>query len=160
MNWIKQIVSFALPFTVLIIVPINIEKDWSFSGGWNFFMGLMLLTGGLIMIGLTVSSFIRIGKGTLAPWSPTKKLVVQGLYRYVRNPMILGVLLVLLGESACTWSAALLQWAVLFFVINTAYFILFEEPGLEARFGTEYLDYKNHVSRWIPRLTPYNPDKK
>src|SRR5579859_5987952 len=118
MNWVRQIVSFILPVTVLIIVPMNIEKDWSFSPGWIFFAGLMSITTGLIMMGFTISSFIRIGKGTLAPWSPTKKLVVTGLYQYVRNPMILGVLLVLLGESACFWSVALLKWATLFFAIN------------------------------------------
>ncbi|HLZ16753.1 MAG TPA: isoprenylcysteine carboxylmethyltransferase family protein [Cyclobacteriaceae bacterium] len=160
MNWIKQIISLILPLPVWVIIPVNIENNRSVVPGWNFFAGLMLIATGLTMMGLTISSFIRIGRGTLAPWSPTKKLVVKGLYRYVRNPMILGVLLVLLGESACIWSVALLQWAGLFFVINTAYFIAYEEPGLEARFGTEYLDYKNRVSRWIPRLTPYNPGKK
>jgi protein-S-isoprenylcysteine O-methyltransferase Ste14 len=158
MNLLKQIISFILPITVLIIVPINIETDWSITFGWNLILGLILIIIGLIIMGLTISSFIRIGKGTLAPWSPTKKLVVIGLYRYVRNPMILGVFTVLLGETIGLWSVALLQWSIAFFAINTIYFILYEEPGLEKRFGEDYLNYKKHVSRWIPRLQPF--DKK
>jgi protein-S-isoprenylcysteine O-methyltransferase Ste14 len=158
MNLLKQIISFILPITVLIIVPINIETDWSITFGWNLILGLILIIIGLIIMGLTISSFIRIGKGTLAPWSPTKKLVVVGLYRYVRNPMILGVFTVLLGETIGLWSVALLQWSIAFFAINTIYFILYEEPGLEKRFGEDYLNYKKHVSRWIPRLQPF--DKK
>jgi len=160
MNLLKQITSFILPVTVLIIVPINIESNWSILFGWNSIFGLILIIAGLMIMGLTISSFIRIGKGTLAPWSPTKKLVVVGLYRYVRNPMILGVFTVLLGETTCIWSIALLQWSAAFFVINTIYFILYEEPGLEKRFGEDYLNYKKHVPRWVPRLTPFGSDKK
>src|SRR3954463_2753245 len=110
MNLLKQITSFILPVTVLIIVPINIESNWSVVLSWNLILGSILIVAGLMIMGLTISSFIRIGKGTLAPWSPTKKLVVVGLYRYVRNPMILGVFTVLLGETTCIWSLALLQW--------------------------------------------------
>jgi len=160
MNLLKQITSFILPITVLIIVPIYIESDWSIPFGWNLILGLILIIAGLVIMVLTISSFIRIGKGTLAPWAPTKKMVVVGLYQYVRNPMILGVFTVLLGETISIWSAALLIWSVTFFVINTIYFILSEEPGLEMRFGDDYLNYKKHVSRWIPRVTPFNSDKK
>jgi len=160
MNLLKQIISFILPVTALIIVPINIESNWSILFGWNLILGSILIIAGLMTMGLTISSFILIGKGTLAPWSPTKKLVEVGLYRYVRNPMILGVFTVLLGETMSIWSVALLQWSAAFFVINTIYFILYEEPGLEKRFGEEYLNYKNHVSRWMPRLTPFDSDKK
>ena len=144
---------------VLIIVPINIESNWSILFGWNLILGLALIIAGLIIMVLTISSFIRIGKGTLAPWSPAKKLVVVGLYRYVRNPMILGVFTVLLGETTCIWSVVLFQWSAAFFVINTIYFILYEEPGLEKRFGEDYLNYKKHVPRWMPRLTPFDLDK-
>jgi protein-S-isoprenylcysteine O-methyltransferase Ste14 len=109
----------------------------------------------MVMI-VTISSFIMVGRGTLAPWSPTKKLVIKGLYRYVRNPMILGVLTVLLGESATLWSKNILIWAGCFFIINTVYFIIYEEPDLENKFGEDYRQYKKHVSRWLPRLTPFD----
>jgi protein-S-isoprenylcysteine O-methyltransferase Ste14 len=160
MNVIRQIISLILPITVLIIIPIRIESNWTIILSWNLILGLIMMLTGLVIMAVTISSFIRVGKGTLAPWSPTKKLVITGLYRYVRNPMILGVLTVLLGEATCIWSVVLLQWAAAFFVINMIYFIIYEEPVLENRFGEEYLNYKKHVSRWIPSLTPFDPDKK
>src|SRR6266536_2709701 len=97
-NLLKQIVSFILPVTVLVVVPLWIEKNRIVYLGFNLFFGLILILAGLTVMVLTISSFIRIGEGTLAPWSPTKRFVITGLYRYVRNPMILGVLTVLLGE--------------------------------------------------------------
>jgi len=155
MNLIRQIISFILPVTVLIIIPLTIESNRIIRFGWNLILGAILMLAGLTTMGLTISSFIRIGKGTLAPWSPTKKIVIVGLYRYVRNPMILGVLIVLVGETTCIWSIALLTWTLIFFITNTIYFITYEEPGLEERFGCEYLNYKKHVPRWVPRFTPF-----
>jgi protein-S-isoprenylcysteine O-methyltransferase Ste14 len=154
-NILKQIFSFILPITVLVIVPVWIEKDWTVSINFFLFAGSTLGLIGLIIMIICISSFIRIGRGTLAPWSPTKKLVVSGLYRYVRNPMILGVWIVLLGEALALKSQNILIWAVSFFIINTIYFIVYEEPDLEDRFGNEYRDYKKHVFRWLPRLRPY-----
>jgi len=159
-NLVKQLVSFILPITVVVVVPLWIEGDRVIHRGLHLLFGLPLITAGLTIMALTISSFIRMGKGTLAPWSPTKKLVIRGLYRYVRNPMILGVFTVLLGEALSLWSKNILIWAVCFFFINTIYFITSEEPGLEQRFGDEYREYKKHVSRWMPRITPYSPDQK
>ena len=160
MNLVKQIISFILPVTALIIIPMSIERNWVIIMGWHLIPGLLLVVVGMTMIWVTISSFIRIGKGTLAPWSPTKKLVVVGLYRYVRNPMILGVLITLLGEATCVWSAPLLRWGGLFFIINMIYFVLYEEPVLENRFGEDYRQYKEHVPRWIPRFTPFKSSAK
>lgn len=160
MTIFKNILSLVLPITVLIIIPINIESRWVWALSWKLISGILLMVAGLAIMYQTISSFIRIGKGTLAPWSPTKKLVIVGMYRHVRNPMILGVLIVLLGEALAQGSMALLKWAATFFVINTIYFIVSEEPGLEKRFGEEYLNYKKQVSRWLPRLTPYHPTEK
>lgn len=160
MTILKNIFSLILPVTVLILVPMSIEKNWTIRYDLNFYLGLIPMIAGLSVMAITISSFIRIGKGTLAPWSPTKKLVIVGPYRYVRNPMIIGVLTVLLGEALIVWSMPILKWAGLFFLINTIYFILSEEPGLEDRFGDDYRQYKKNVSRWIPRITPFDPDKK
>lgn len=115
---------------------------------------------GLYIMTRTISAFIRIGKGTLAPWSPAKKLITNGMYRHIRNPMIMGVLIVLTGESLAIVSLKILSWAVIFFVLNTVYFLIFEEPGLEKRFGEEYRDYKRNVPRWIPRLKLYQSDSE
>jgi protein-S-isoprenylcysteine O-methyltransferase Ste14 len=152
---IKNILSLVLPFTVLVLVPRWIEKNWTIPSYANLIVGSALGLIGLSVMAITISSFIRIGKGTLAPWSPTQRLVVAGLYRYVRNPMIMGVATVLLGEAIVFWSLPIIEWAGIFILINTTYFILSEEPGLEKRFGQDYIEYKKHVGRWIPRLTPY-----
>ena len=157
-NIINQIISFILPITVLIIIPLNIEDDLSIKSIPNLTGGLVLMCLGIFVMFLTISAFIRIGKGTLAPWSPTKKLVITEMYAYVRNPMILGVLIVLTGESIAISSFKIFHWDLLFFILNNVYFGLFEEPGLAKRFGDEYSVYKKHVHRWIPRLKPYKPE--
>ena len=80
-----------------------------------------------------------------------------GPYRHVRNPMISGVLFILLAEALFFGSLPILAWFTVFLVVNSTYIPLVEEPGLEKRFGEEYIRYKQHVPRWIPRLTPYSP---
>jgi len=122
--------------------------------------GLFIISIGLYVIIVTISTFIRIGKGTLAPWSPTKKLITGGIYGHVRNPMILGVLTVLIGEAIAILSINIFLWALIFFIINNIFFVLYEEPNLEKKFGNEYLEYKRNVPRWIPRFksSNTNPD--
>ena len=104
----------------------------------------------------TVAMFLTIGKGTPAPWDPPKKLVVRGVYRYLRNPMISGVILFLLGEALLFRSWSIAGWAVLFALGNMIYMPLVEEPGLEKRFGADYRVYKENVPRWLPRRKPWN----
>lgn len=99
--------------------------------------------------------FLNVGKGTLAPWDPTQELVASGPYAYVRNPMITGVVLILLAESLIFYSSALCIWAIVFACVNIIYFILSEEPGLRKRFGKEYEEYCKNVPRIVPRLTPW-----
>ena len=157
---IKNIISFILPVTALIIVPLYIEPDISTKQVSALVTGLFIMCIGLYVMTLTISSFIRIGKGTLAPWSPTRKLVISGMYGHVRNPMISGVLIVLIGESIAILSLNIFIWAVIFFIINNIYFIIYEEPNLEKRFGDEFKEYKKNVPRWIPRLKPFVPDSE
>ena len=161
---ISQVKSFILPFTVLLIIPAAILWATGFKVGWGLGLpwdAVILLAGGLLMgtgmyfLSITIWLFINIGRGTLAPWSPTRKLVVIGPYRHVRNPMISGVLMTLLGESIVFGSLGILICFLLFFIINHIYFIYSEEPGLTKRFGDEYLTYKRNVPRWIPRLRPW-----
>ena len=161
---ISQVKSFILPFTVLLIIPAAILWATGFKVGWGLGLpwdAVILLAGGLLMgtgmyfLSITIWLFINIGRGTLAPWSPTRKLVVIGPYRHVRNPMISGVLMTLLGESIVFGSLGILICFLLFFIINHIYFIYSEEPGLTKRFGDEYLTNKRNVPRWIPRLKPW-----
>jgi protein-S-isoprenylcysteine O-methyltransferase Ste14 len=109
---------------------------------------------------MTVSLFMTEGQGTPAPWSPPKQFVVQGPYAFVRNPMILSVLSILIGEALFFGSIAILIWCFVFWMVNTVYFFYFEEPGLVKRFGREYEEYRKHVHRWIPRLRPWTPLSK
>jgi protein-S-isoprenylcysteine O-methyltransferase Ste14 len=145
---------------VLILVPRWIEKDWLIKNNFQLVAGGLIILIGLTIMMVCIAAFIRIGKGTLAPWSPPKNFIVTGLYRYVRNPMILGVLTALLGEAIVFGSFPILQWAGWFFVINTTYFFILEEPQLEERFGDDYRHYKKYVNRWIPRFTPYRSNEK
>ena len=156
--------SFILPFTVLLIIPAVILWATGFRIGWGLGLpwdavivlaGALLMGSGLYYLSITIWLFISIGRGTLAPWSPTSKLVVIGPYRHVRNPMISGVLMTLLGESIVFGSLGIFICFLLFFIINHIYFIYSEEPGLARRFGNEYLSYKRNVPRWIPRLRPW-----
>jgi len=115
-------------------------------------VGTMLLAGGAVLVAHCIRLFIRLGRGTLAPWDPTRELVSVGAYRYSRNPMKGGLFLVLAGEAVLTGSSALAVWAVSFALVNVLYIRLHEEPGLYARFGAPYRDYCARVPRWWPTL--------
>jgi protein-S-isoprenylcysteine O-methyltransferase Ste14 len=118
-------------------------------------IGLIISVIGLILLIGTIRLFILIGNGTIMPWDPTRKLIIVSLYRHVRNPMILSLIIVQVGEAILFASYGIALLAGLNFVINTVYFIFSEEPGLEKRFGKEYAEYKKNVPRWIPRLKPW-----
>jgi protein-S-isoprenylcysteine O-methyltransferase Ste14 len=118
--------------------------------------GVLCVCLGFLLMVATIRLFMTVGKGTLAPWEPTQRLVVRGVYRHVRNPMISGVLFILLGEVLITASLPLFCWLAFAGVINAIYIPLSEEHGLVKRFGDEYLTYKRNVPKWVPRLTPWD----
>ena len=122
--------------------------------GVSVFGGVLICLGLVLMVA-TIRLFVTVGKGTLAPWNPTQRLVVQGIYRHVRNPMISGVSFILLGEALLAASLPLLCWFMFALIVNAVYIPLIEEPGLVKRFGDQYLAYKRNVPRWIPRLTAW-----
>jgi protein-S-isoprenylcysteine O-methyltransferase Ste14 len=141
-----------LPGTVAGLIPALLVLPGADLAPWPLALpGAALLALGLGMIAWTVTLFARIGRGTLAPWDETSHLVVSGPYRHVRNPMISGVLAVLLGEAALFGSWAVLGWFGFVFALNAVYFPLVEEPGLRDRFGAEYDEYAARTPRWIPR---------
>jgi protein-S-isoprenylcysteine O-methyltransferase Ste14 len=100
--------------------------------------------------------FATVGHGTLAPWNPPQRLVVRGIYRHVRNPMMLGVCSILFGEALFTASLPLLCWFTFFVIVVMIVIPLVEEPGLVRRFGEDYVVYRQNVPRWIPRRTPWD----
>ncbi len=158
--WRHLLSVLLLPFGVVIVVPVWIliprttletlpprtlvELLAQGAGG-------LLVIGGVVLFSWCVTLFARIGRGTLAPWDPTKELVTTGPYRYVRNPMISGVAAILLGEALVFRSVPLAGWFLIFVMVNHLYFLISEEPGLERRFGASYDDYRQRVPRWIPR---------
>jgi protein-S-isoprenylcysteine O-methyltransferase Ste14 len=153
------IVTVAVPAAILIVGD-GPQIGWGLDGAAAVppvLAGLTLIAAGLVLWVWTVRLLARIGKGTLAPWDPTRRLVVAGPYRYVRNPMISAVLCVLLGEAVMFGSPALLIWFAAFFAINWVGFLVYEEPGLVRRFGGEYREFRRNVPRWLPRRTPWTP---
>ncbi|MFQ5512991.1 MAG: methyltransferase family protein [Myxococcota bacterium] len=155
----------ALPVTVTLVVPLWLahsqEVSWSSFGGVG---GLartagagVLLSLGLALFAASLHGFATRGEGTLAPWDPPLRLVVDGPYRFVRNPMISGVCFVLLGEAVLLGSWVHGLWAVFFILLNAIYIPLVEEPQLERRFGEAYREYRGHVPRLVPRLRPWSP---
>lgn len=95
--------------------------------------------------------FAFAGRGTPAPFDPPKILVARGLYRFVRNPMYVSILMVLLGESLLLKSLLLLRYAAIWLVIVHVFVLLYEEPTLRRKFGASYEQYCKDVGRWIPR---------
>lgn len=153
-----------LPGMVTIIIPAIIYRNGLATFADSLpavlvllvrLLGVILFAPGLFLIFKTASLFATQGRGTLAPWDPPQKLVVQGIYRHVRNPMISGVCTILLGEALLLTSLSLLIWCVVVVLINAVYIPLVEEPGLGQRFGDDYLNYKRNVPRWLPRLRPW-----
>ena len=122
--------------------------------------GVATLAVGLLLFAASLRRFAAEGEGTLAPWDPPRRLVVRGPYRFVRNPMISGVVFVLFGEALVLRSMPHAAWAAGFLVLNLIYIPLVEEPMLEARFGESYREYRRHVPRFRPRLSPWSPDTR
>lgn len=136
------------------------DTRWRPAGTWPVVAhvaGVLVLAAGLALFAWCLTLFIRVGRGTLAPWDPTKALVAAGPYRYVRNPMITAVIAMLAGETLYVGSRVLLGWVITFFLINSVYFVLLEEPGLERRFGAAYVRYTRAVPRWLPRIRGGRP---
>jgi protein-S-isoprenylcysteine O-methyltransferase Ste14 len=153
-----------LPGTVLVFIPGAIllaTRDSRFAlelaSPAEIWFWLALLTAiiGLVLSGWAAALFVKSGQGTPAPWDPPKRLVIQGPYRHVRNPMITGALLMLLAETILFQSLPIATWMTVFFIGNAIYFPLIEEKGLEKKFGDEYRNYKANVPRWIPRTQPW-----
>jgi len=123
---------------------------------YDYLTAILFFALGLYLVISTIRLFVESGKGTPAPWDPPKELVIEGPYLYVRNPMITGMISILIGESFIFNSAGILWWALVFFIANSFYFPFIEEKELEKRFGEKYLEYKKNVPRWIPRVDPWN----
>jgi protein-S-isoprenylcysteine O-methyltransferase Ste14 len=155
-----------LPGVVLLVIPGTILWRGGFDtfGLWRSVpasrvtlpvIGITCVGLGLVLVVATARLFVTVGQGTLAPWDPPQRLVVRGVYRHVRNPMMAGALSVLLGEAVLSASLPLLCWFAAAVAAYAVYVPLSEERGLVKRFGDDYLEYRRNVPRWVPRLRPW-----
>jgi protein-S-isoprenylcysteine O-methyltransferase Ste14 len=148
-----------LPFVAVVVVPAAIllasGSDWDLEAAARVItvvIGAGLLAVGLGLFAATVRLFASVGRGTLAPWDPPRRLVVAGPYRRWRHPMITGVALALAGLTLIAGSTGIAIELAIFVAINAVYLPLVEEPALVRRFGDDYVRYMKRVPRWLPRL--------
>lgn len=118
---------------------------------WIFLLGLWVTGLGAILALICVSTFVRRGQGTPAPFDPPRQFVATGPYQYVRNPMYVGGLMVFFGFGMMERSPAIMLLAIVIAVGFHFFVVLVEEPGLEKRFGESYVAYRRRVRRWLPR---------
>lgn len=118
-------------------------------------LGMALIVAGVSMLLDSFARFAIQGLGTPAPVFPTKHLVVSGLYRYMRNPMYVGVLATVLGQGLLFGNVRLLSYGVVLWVTFHIFVLGYEEPKLRKTFGEEYVRFCGVVPRWIPRVRPW-----
>jgi len=113
-------------------------------------VGIVVMAAGGALVLETTARFALQGRGTPAPWAPPERFVERGSYRFVRSPMYLGVILLVLGQGLLLGRAVLYAWAVAAWLIFTGFLVFYEEPQLARRFGESYEDYRRRVRRWFP----------
>jgi protein-S-isoprenylcysteine O-methyltransferase Ste14 len=118
-------------------------------------IGALLIAAGIPVLLESFGRFALQGIGTPAPVFPTRRLVVKGFYRYVRNPMYIGVVSMLLGQALLLGDIRILAYAALGWLVTHLFVLTYEEPTLRKSFGAEYENFCAHVPRWIPRFTPW-----
>ena len=144
---------------------------WLLTGGWQareplpYWMPMRVLGGILLVAGLVglVGGFVRFvveGFGTPAPVAAPERLVVGGVYRYVRNPMYVAVLAAIVGQALLLGRLGLLLYAVAAWLAVAAFVRFYEEPTLTRRFGADYEAYRRAVPAWWPRLRPWRPNDR
>lgn len=158
--FIRALIAFlALPGVVAGLVPVLIGLgDTRRHGGSAIGFGFLAL--GVVLLLWCVRDFYVSGKGTLAPWDPPKRLVVVGLYRFVRNPMYVAVLTVVLGWTlvfGSTWLAFYMIALAIGFHLRV---LFYEEPRLRQQFAAEWTAYSAAVPRWLPRLRVGNAETR
>lgn len=150
----------ALGGTFACLLP-YLMNDWHFHRPLPYWAvaqaaGGLLICAGLVPLAQSFAEFINSG-GTPVPVASPPRLVVSGFYRYVRNPIYVGFMAVLLGEALLFGSAGLLEYTAVAWCIGAAAVRFYEEPALARKFGVEYQEYRRCVRAWIPRMRPWTP---
>lgn len=140
-----------LPGSFAGVIPaLLVSSDAKRGHGWKFGWAFVVI--GILLLLWCVRDFYVIGKGTLAPWDPPKRLVVVGLYRFVRNPMYVAILILLIGWSITAGSALLAAYTVVLAAAFHLRVVLYEERRLQTLFAPDWQAYRLAVPRWIPRF--------
>ena len=162
-RWVAALGSlvffFLAPGTVAGLIPWLIT-GWRMVPGWPATVrtvGVVMIIVGLAVVVAAFAQFVYEGRGTPAPAAPTERLVVHGLYRFVRNPMYLAVGAVIIGQALLFGSLGVLIWAAGFAAAVVIFVKIYEEPTLRASYGEQYVAYCAAVPGWLPRLTPWRP---
>lgn len=140
---------------VMYVIPVFLARlpfPLDFGLGIFRLAGFIPVFAGFLLYLWCAWDFTFSGKGTPAPIAPPKKLVIKGAYRFVRNPMYIGIIMVLLGEAMVFESFVLLLYALAVFSVVFLFVIYYEEPVLRKEFARSYTDYCYDVPRWIPKL--------
>lgn len=139
------------------LVPWLITGWETEAPAWAQVAGIAITAAGTLLVGAAFVQFVAEGRGTPAPVAPTQQLVVGGLYRWVRNPMYVGVAGAIAGQALLFASAGVVLWLVAFVAAVTFFVARYEEPTLRRTYGLSYEAYVAAVPRWLPRLTPWRP---
>ena len=148
------------PGSTAVLVPWLVTRWRGGAPAWAQALGAVVTTAGAALVVATFVQFVIEGRGTPAPVAPTEELVVGGLYRWVRNPMYLGVAGAIAGQAVMFASVGVVVWLAAFVLAVTAFVRGYEEPTLRRTFGASYEAYAAAVPRWLPRRHPWNtPDR-
>ena len=161
MLWLRTVLfTILVPGAELVLFPLVVVQ-WGIGPrlelGPARYAGLMPLGVGLVIILRCFVDFVRRGRGTPAPYDPPRELVIAGLYRYVRNPQYVGVVLVLVGEALLSGRVVLFAYAALMAVGYHLFVRYYEEPTLGRLFGEPYARYRATVPRWLPKRPGASP---
>jgi protein-S-isoprenylcysteine O-methyltransferase Ste14 len=144
--WQAIFAFLALPGIVAFIVPVLVLRPAHDASHW---IGVIPVAIGTLLLLWCVRDFYVAGRGTLAPWTPPKRLVAVGLYRFSRNPMYIAVITVLIGWAVMFQTVALVVYAVAVTIAFHLRVVFAEEPWLARTHGTQWEEYRSRVPRWL-----------
>jgi len=142
--------TLLVPGTVAVLVPWLIARGSGATFESASWPGVALIAFGVALYAWCLWNFVTVGRGTPGPWDPTETVIATGPYRWVRNPMYIAVLAVIIGQAWLFMSLAIAVYALAIALIVHTFVVVYEEPTLTQQFGESYVTYRKEVRRWIP----------
>ena len=149
------LIYFMWTYVVRLAKSFDTRLKFTFPN-WTIIFGVPVIIIGTTITIICLYEFVIYGKGTLAHFDPPRKFVAIGPYKYVRNPMYLGVLLIFIGYALFVHSISVLLFSIAFFLLAHIIIVVVEEPILKEKFGIDYINYTKAVNRWFPRIRKQN----